>query len=227
MNETLKRLIPRALRPACRELVFQRAMKRFLADPMACARAGHPVLRDLVYGWGNEPSSAQDEYLAACIVEASAAEGPILECGSGLSTLIVGEIARRRGLAHWALEHTTRWAATVIARLERYGIDRTTLCVAPLRDHGDFAWYAPPLEKMPASFALVVCDGPPGTTRGGRYGLAPVVGDRLEPGCVLLLDDAGRDEERAIAKRWQEELGATIEVCGRAKPYIRMTCAAD
>ena len=200
-------------------------MKRFLADPLACAQPANPVLADLIYGWGNEPSSAQDEYLAACIVEASAARGPILECGSGLSTLVIGAIAKGRGIEHWALEHTTHWAAKVIARLEGYGIDRTTLCVAPLRDYGDFAWYDPPLDKMPPGFALVICDGPPGTTRGGRYGLAPVMAARLERGCVVLLDDAGREEERAIAKSWRLELGAKYEIVGREKPYIRMTRA--
>jgi hypothetical protein len=43
-----------------------------------------------------------------------------------------------------------------------------------------------------------VCDGPKGTTRGGRYGLAPVMKDRLAPGCIVLLDDTSREAERAI-----------------------------
>ena len=37
---------------------------------------------------------------------------------------------------------------------------------------------------------------PPGSTRGGRYGLLTVLGERLAPGCTILLDDAGRPDER-------------------------------
>jgi hypothetical protein len=53
--------------------------------------------------------------------------------------------------------------------------------------------------------------------------LAPVMGDRLKPGCVILLDDASRSEERAIAERWGAELRASYELLGDRKPYLRMT----
>jgi hypothetical protein len=49
------------------------------------------------------------------------------------------------------------------------------------------------------------------------------MGDRLLPGCVILLDDAGRHEERAIAERWGAELRASYEMLGDRKPYARMT----
>lgn len=74
---------------------------------------------------------------------------------------------------------------------------------SPLKDYGDFCWYDAPLESMPDSFSLVICDGPPGATKGGRYGLVPFMRDRLRSGCVILLDDAEREEERTIAARWQ------------------------
>jgi hypothetical protein len=76
---------------------------------------------------------------------------------------------------------------------------------------------------MPGVFDLVICDGPPGTTKGGRYGLVPIMRERLKPGCAILLDDAGREQERAIADRWKTELGASFEICGSSKPYIKMT----
>ena len=39
-----------------------------------------------------------DEYLAACIQNALVVKGPILECGSGLSSLVVGAIAKQQGI---------------------------------------------------------------------------------------------------------------------------------
>lgn len=189
---------------------------------MACSRPGHPVLRGLIYGWGNDAWSALDEYLAACILHASAARGPILECGSGLTTLLIGAVAKKRGEGHWALEHAPEWATRVGTYLKRYGIDSVTLCTAPLKDYGTFSWYDPPLASMPDSFSLVVCDGPPASTPGGRSGLVPVMRKRLKPGSVLLLDDANREDELALGRRWDAELGATSQVLGEKKLYIEM-----
>jgi hypothetical protein len=211
------------LRARHRDLVFRWAMRRLLKDPEAAIAPGSTVLQDLVYGWGNDFWSALEEYLAACVQEAMAADGPILECGSGLTSIVAGAVAQRVGNTMWSLEHNLDWSRRVQERLTRYRIDAVRLITAPLRDYPDFTWYDAPLDRMPDRFSLVVCDGPPGMTRGGRYGLAPVMGDRLEPGCVILLDDAVRREEREIAERWEAELGGSYEVLGDKKPYIRMT----
>jgi predicted O-methyltransferase YrrM len=206
-----------------RDFVFKRAMKRFLSDPAACKQPGNPILIDLIYGWGNKGWSALDEYLASCIEHALTSSGPILECGSGLSTLLLGAIAQKQGRSHWALEHTPEWAARVQRYLNRYQLESVVLCSKPLKDYGDFCWYDAPLASMPDSFSLVICDGPPGFTKGGRYGLVPLMKERLKPGCVILLDDAEREQERTIAARWQAELGASFETLGPNKPFIEMT----
>jgi hypothetical protein len=217
------RPVRRARRARHRDVVFGRAKKRFLEDPEACIRPGGPVMTDLIYGWGNEGWSGLEEYLVCCVEHALASSAPLLECGSGLSTILVGVIAKRRGYSHWALEHEPEWGNRVQRCLDRYRIDSTVLCASPIKDFGGFAWYDPPMESIPKSFGLVICDGPPGSTKGGRYGLVPVMKDRLGQGCVILLDDAGRTEERAIASRWSAELGSPFKVMGRATSYIKMT----
>jgi hypothetical protein len=179
-------------------------------------------VRDLIYGWGNEDWSAREEYLMACVRDALASRGPILECGSGLTTIVVGIIAQRDGKTLWSLEHAPAWAEPVRKYLRRYRLDRVHLCADALKDYAEFSWYDAPLDVMPGSFGLVICDGPPGETRGGRYGLVPIMKARLRPGCIVLLDDAGRIEERAIAKRWEVELPASCETLGTAKPFARM-----
>lgn len=196
-----------------------------MANPEACIRPGSPVLMDLIYGWGNQSWSAWDEYLAVCIGHALTSDGPILECGSGLSTILVGAIAKKRGRCHWVLEHAPEWAEKVRRYLRAYDLDSVVLCVAPLKNYVDFAWYDAPLQLMPDAFTLVICDGPPGDTRGGRYGLVPVMKSRLRPGCVILLDDSAREQERAIAQRWSSELPAAIESCASRKPYVKLTVA--
>lgn len=215
--------VRRRLKRAYLGLVFRPAMKRFLRNPEAYARPDHPGLHDLVRGWGNTGWSGQHEYLSACLAHALTTSGPILECGSGLTTVLVGEIARRRGLSHWALEHAPGWASRVQTFLTRYRIDSVALCTAPLKEYGEFAWYDAPLDRMPSDFSLVICDGPPGRTRGGRYGLMPVMQDRLAPGCVILLDDVRRKQESDTARRWASELDAALTLHGSDKPYAQIT----
>ena len=176
----------------------------------------------LIYGWGNEGWSAWDEYLKGCLDAARSAPGPILECGSGLSTLLVGVIAQRMGNTVWSLEHNAEWARRLERELARYGITSVRVFVSPLHDYGAFHWYRPPLSALPADFSIVICDGPPGSTPGGRTGMLPVMRSRLAPGCVILLDDAERGQEQAIAAKWAEELGTEIRIHGTRKPYIEI-----
>jgi hypothetical protein len=223
---TLPPPVRRTLRGFHRGLVFRRAMRRFLENPAAVAESPGGVLSELIYGWGNESWSGQQEYLQECLRHATLSEGPILECGSGLTTVLVGAVAQNAGTTVWSLEHLPGWGARVRIVLDAYRIGSVRLCVAPLKDYGGFDWYAPPLDAMPAEFPLVVCDGPPAATRGGRYGLSGVMLGRLKPGCVILLDDAARPPEQAVAKRWEAELAGVCESRGVKKPYFLMKVGA-
>ena len=201
---------------------FRRFFRKLLDDPVGSRNTD--LLRDLIEAWGNKAWSALEEYLEPVIAGAWEAQGPILECGSGLTTLILGAIAQRRRdtLDIWSLEHKPKWSVRVQQELDRWGFGTVRLCVAPLADYGAYEWYAPPLRAMPNDFAMVVCDGPPSSVKGGRYGLLPVMRDRLVPGCVILLDDAGRHEEVDVARKWEEELGSSLKIYGTEKPYIEV-----
>ena len=70
---------------------------------------------------------------------------------------------------------------------------------------------------------MVICDGPPSTTRGGRYGMGSVLRGRLPSGATILLDDASRSDETRIAAQWVSEFDMTCERRGAAKPYYLLT----
>ncbi len=205
-----------------RDDVFDCAMLRFLENPESCLDPGNPTLSELIYGWSNEAWSAREEYLACCISHAMSCKAPILEVGSGLSTLLIAVIAKRKNQSYWVLEHKPEWARRVQSYLNRYDLPATvTTCT--LKDYGEFCWYDAPLANMPYQFSLVVCDGPPSRTKGGRYGLVPVMKAHIAPGCAILLDDAYRREELTIAERWSKQLNSSFSVEGIDKPYIVMT----
>jgi hypothetical protein len=48
--------------------------------------------------WGNDGWSADLEYLRAVADRMRGVTGPVLECGSGLTTIVMGVLAERRGV---------------------------------------------------------------------------------------------------------------------------------
>jgi hypothetical protein len=171
------------------------------------------TLRRLVAGWSNDSHVAQAEYLYEVAHRCAKVSGPVLECGSGLSTLICGLIAGRRGIDVFSLEHSQVWYERTQSALRRWDIRGVHLNSAPLRAYAEFEWYDISRIAMPDLFDLIVCDGPPGTTRGGRYGLFPVMRDRIGTSTVILLDDAGRPGETEALRLWC--LGASLRVTTR------------
>ena len=172
-------------------------------------------LSALAAGWSNEGYAANVDYLAAVARSVIDTRGPVLECGSGATTILLGILGGRRTLEVWSLEHSTEWQERVVDVLNSNGISGVHVCKAPLMEYGEFVWYDPPLAQMPEQFSLVICDGPPGTTKGGRYGLLPVMNTRMPPGSTILLDDAGRPGELELIRRWEHEASFETDLISR------------
>jgi predicted O-methyltransferase YrrM len=196
-----------------RYLVFERAIRRLMKRRSADELVDSSLLSDLSYGWGNVDYAAPSGFITSCLQQLRKTDGPILECGSGLSTILLGAVGARFGLQLWSLEHDLTWARRVASVIRRYKLDNIRLCVTPLKDYGPFTWYAPPKEDLPSEFSFIVCDGPPGETPGGRYGLLPRMRKRLRSGSVIVLDDLTRPAEQEVLRRWTIELGS-------AKPTV-------
>ena len=219
-----KRVLPiepviRYVRTTRQHALLTGALDELARDPWSVLDAGSDIPRRLIEGWGNAAWSTDDEYLIASIEELGRTVGPVLECGSGLSTIVLGMIARQMGRELWTLEHHAHWGERVGKALSDRGVTGVRLCVKPLKNYGDYSWYDPPLAEMPRDFGLVICDGPPGGGHGGRSGFLPIMRDRLAAHCTILLDDTIRDAEKDIAHRWSSELNAPAEFCGKRKSF--------
>lgn len=111
---------------------------------------------DMFDAWGN-PFAATPELLLGLAMVARATEGPILECGSGLSTVVLA--AASGGRPVHTLEQSPIYADNLREILARHSLDATVHC-APVGD-----WYeAPHLGNT--KWGLVFLDGPRG--KGSR-----------------------------------------------------------
>ncbi|MBC8206772.1 MAG: class I SAM-dependent methyltransferase [Kiritimatiellales bacterium] len=163
------------------------------------------LLTRLVFAWGNFGYSASIRYLQQIDRLFRLSEGAVLECGSGASTLLLALLAEKYDRHVWSFENHDEWGRHIREITRSFGLDRLEVCRTPLRSYGTYEWYELPLCPLPHDFGLVVCDGPPGTIQGGRYGLIPVMEKYLRADCRILLDDTNRLKEKALIQRWANE----------------------
>lgn len=185
-------------------------------------RRNSAIWTDAIYGWDNERWSADESYLAEAVRLAARARGPILECGSGLTTLLMGAVTVRTGARIHALEGNPEWRERAAGAATRYGMTNITVHLAPMRDFGEFDWYDAPVATLPRDFALVICDGPPASTRGGRSGMLSVMRGNLALDCTVLIDDTNRPAEHDVVQRWMRELGASSESRASGRGFARI-----
>ena len=224
------------LRSPNRNHVFRQTMKKILNNPQCLY--SDKILSDLSWGWGNEKYSASIEYLKDCIEYVKQSKFPILECGSGLTTIVAGLIAQKQSKTIWSLEHTNLWYKKTLKYLNKYHIDSVKLLYCPSVDYSAFSWIEsvklhrlPPLDRgilswydvpfslMPDKFSLVICDGHPGGNMGGQYCIFPIMKQRFISGGVILFDFADRENEEANMSGWAKELNMSFEIRGKKNPY--------
>lgn len=139
--------------------------------------------------WGNN-WALSPEGLYTCSLLAKQAKGPILECGSGLSTLCIA--AATNELVH-AVEHSPLWASRIESLARQNGLDNILVHLTEIRDYGAFQWFA---EAPRHDYSLVLCDGPPRKT--GRAGLFTVLRDEIANAQIVVDDIAHLDWRRTV-----------------------------
>jgi len=207
-----------ALRAVKRRAVEARAARRRRrAWPGFAAAAGElraiapadpsPALLEQLRGAWGDPDSAPAGLMLAALRAFRDSDGDGVECGSGLSTVVLGVYAEALGRRWWALDQHPPWARRVASALDGLGLSAARVLDAPLIDHDGYRWYRIPAE-LPERIDFVLCDGPPADgeqIRLARYGLLPALGDRFGDGVTILLDDAARPGERAVLDMWERE----------------------
>jgi predicted O-methyltransferase YrrM len=158
----------------------------------------------LALAWGNPGYAASISYLLSICERVRQTHGPILECGSGVSTILIAALTSTRKTPYVVLEHDRKWYEHLKVILDTLGFQHVRLVHAPLQNFGYYDWYRVPADQIADDIRLVICDGPPGKIDGGRYGLMPRMENHLADDCVILLDDAHREGERQVLDAWKD-----------------------
>jgi predicted O-methyltransferase YrrM len=181
-----------------------------LARTSASDQIRERLVHKIAHTWGNSSWSATEAVLERLLHWLDESSGPVLECGSGVSTLVMVASVSPRARRLVSLEHQRDWAKRVWDGVPRDMRANLDIVVRPLVSWGQYDWYDVDVTSLPESIGFVFCDGPPGTTRGGRIGITRVPKDRLAPGAVVLFDDASRPGEREVVARCCAQLRADL-----------------
>ena len=162
----------------------------------------------------------------------------IVECSSGVSTLVAARCAQLGGRGHvFSLEHEPEFAAKTRQLLTEHGLSSfATVIDAPLVEttfpHWSGKWYDYKKLFMSAPIDLLVIDGPPHfCAKRARYPAVPAFFEKLAGGAVILLDDADRTDEQATTRLWLEHYrglrSLTLPECEKGcKGFIRNDAVA-
>lgn len=147
-----------------------------------------------------------DTYLLHRVVDLIEEKRPanVVELGSGAtSRVIANALAMHGGGTLYSYDQHLPFVAEMQKWLAEHDL-AAHFGHAPLtqRDpNWPGVWYS--LSHLPQTIDLLVVDGPPWTVHPFVRGMAERLFDRIEPGGIVMLDDAARPGERYVARRWR------------------------
>ncbi|MGI9489089.1 MAG: hypothetical protein ACR2RF_25030 [Geminicoccaceae bacterium] len=174
-------------------------------------RAGKedPSLFHEARSYSPNPYGALEDVLALAVLMARKADGPILETGSGLSTILM---AAATDQTVWCLEHDYGWAAQVENIAHKAGTLNIAVCTYRLKD----GWYDI-TDDLPERFSLGLHDGPP-RRHGGRMAFFEHMADRCD---TLVIDDADDPGYSRAIEAWSAKKGRKLDFIEDRAALIR------
>ncbi len=185
-----------------RQLFKQIQLRQILHDDLAFSNSLPPM---------GEKAASPDFLYALAEKIREVRPKVIVECGSGLSTIIAAKCLKRNGEGHlYSLEHLERFADQTRSQVMRHDLsDWATVIEAPLMpyefDGRTWQWYD--VANLPdKAIDILIVDGPPARIGDeARYPASPILFPRLSPRAVVILDDVIRQQEKTVIALWQRE----------------------
>ena len=199
------------LRAARRALLLRQALRE-VRGQLRNGTATHSTVARTKEAWGNGDWTASVDFLLASMQACRQTQAAVVECGSGLSTAVIALALEKSKRTLITLEHDNEWARRTRRRLRIAGITNVRVLDRPLESKGDWSWYSVTSRDLPRSVGLVICDGPPADTPGGRWGMLPALRGHLTQDPIIVFDDVNRAPELNAAEAWADELGLVLEI---------------
>lgn len=134
----------------------------------------------------------------------------IVECSSGISSLVLSRCCQLNQYGHvYSLENGAEFVAQTQQQIKKFSLSEYCNVIhAPLKDYllngENYQWFDRSVYPD-HEIDLLVIDGPPGfIQKHSRYPALPLLIEILAEHCVIFLDDAAREDEQEIVRRWLE-----------------------
>lgn len=215
-------LFNRLITSRVKKFLFIQEIKRIINDPQILLNNQNDILQRLVYLWGNEGWSGLSAYLLVCLHHTDKANGYVLECGSGLSTILMGIIAKSKEVKIISLENSEKWRNRTNWYLKHFNLNNVSILYTPIVERGNYQWYKIEKNSLPENISLVILDGPPGDIKGGRTGFFPECKDFLKRDSVILVDDVIRKDELQMVIEFSSSMDFSYNIIEGDKPYAIM-----
>jgi hypothetical protein len=219
MLRLIKKVIPVSGRQAIRRKLDDWELRRAMEPLRRNGKFSTDELAAFHKAWGNEGFSADRRYLAEVIRLIEAHPGPVLECGTGGTTVLAGVLAERYDFDVYSLEQDPEWSVASRRAVRYNDLKRVRIFDTPLKKFSDYMWYDTERVSLPKHFGLIICDGPfIEQTLGDpiypnwRYGVLPYLKQSGTTFDALLLDDVNDQRAKGVLDRWQREYDAKQEL---------------
>lgn len=155
------------------------------------------------------PWGAPEEVLIAAASLARRSTLPIIEAGSGLTTVVMAAANPKNRV--WCMEHDPQFVLQTATMARQAGVDNIAICEWPLVD----GWYKPDAKEkamLPERFGLGLVDGPPRAS-GDRMTFFRVFGAACER---IIADDADSPAYKDDLTAWAADNGRKTYFIDRA-----------
>lgn len=178
-------------------------------------------------GWAGSP-----DFLLRVAEEVSSRRPMVvMECGSGVSTIVIARCLQLNGVGHvYSLEHQEEYAEKTRAMLAKHELTSyATVIDAPLTtQHTETPWYDEgAIPEGLGPIELLVVDGPPARTAPlARLPALPRLRHKMADQFLVMLDDADQPDEQAIVSKWQQQYpsaGVWRAPCEKGLAYLEQT----
>ncbi|EHQ24687.1 class I SAM-dependent methyltransferase [Mucilaginibacter paludis] len=147
----------------------------------------------------------------------------ILEFGSGLSTLFMGQLIKKHGLKACicTIESGEEWISLLKEKVDQLKLaEYIKIIYAPLVEDSNYGkWYDMDILNRELNqeqlFDMIVIDGPPAFNpqiAKSRYRAIPYIFNSLSDNCFIFLDDANRMGEQEIIQLWNSQFNFDFKI---------------